>query len=139
MGEAGHLPLYDLDKALASRNLPAAWFAAAEQGAVFLDQFLLITLLLAEDNSARFEPAARKFLLRFIREIKPRVDQIKTVAYALETVGDLDTFAPDRERANAAMIDLARQLRERRGPGNKKAPPGDDPEGASVPSCKWEI
>ncbi len=116
MGEAGHKPLYDLDKCLESGNLAGAWYAAVGAAVIYLDQFLLITLLLAEDESATYEAAARKFLVRFMREVKPPLEQVKVVADALCVVGDAGAFPPERGAAKSAMTDLARQLRERRRP-----------------------
>lgn len=115
MGEAGHRPLFDLDQALEKSDLPKAWYAAVQLGVIHLDQFLLITLLLGEEDSPRFEAAARKFLVRFIRGVKPSIEQIKTVADALWVAGDPEAFPPERGTARKGMTDLARQLRERRG------------------------
>jgi hypothetical protein len=112
MGEAGHKPLFDLDTAIARRDLPKAWYAAAGAGVVYLDQFLLITLLLGEEDSGSFDAAARKFLIRFMKEIKPSIEQVKTVSEALWVVGDSDAFPPTRNQAQSAMADLARQIRE---------------------------
>jgi hypothetical protein len=112
MGQAGNKPLFDLDVALARKNLANAWYAAVGAGVVYLDQFLLITLLLGEEDSDNFDAAARKFLIRFMKELKPPIEQVKTVAEALWVVGDSDAFPPTRNQAQSAMADLARQIRE---------------------------
>jgi len=114
MGNAGNGPPFDLDKALERGNLSSAWFAATEAGATHLDQFLLITILMGEEGSPRYEAAARKFLARFLREVKPTLEQVKTVSEALYVIGDEEAFSPDRGNAAKGMTDLARQLRERR-------------------------
>lgn len=114
MGEAGHKPLFDLDYALEKGDLSKAWYAATEAGVIHLDQFLRITLLLAEEDSPRFEAAARKFLVRFLREVKPPIETTRTVVDALWMAGDTEAFAPERGSARRGMVDLARQLRERR-------------------------
>ncbi len=118
MGEAGHKPLFDLDAALERGNLSSAWYAAVEAGVIYLDQLLLITILLGEEGSPRFEAAARKFMIRFMREVepKPKLEQVKTVSEALYVIGDEDSFSPDRGQAGKWMADLARQLKERRRP-----------------------
>lgn len=124
MGEAGNAPFYDLDKCLERRNLPGAWFAATQQGVTHLDQFLLITILLGEEGSkAKYEAAARKFMVRFIREIKPTIEQMKIVSEALYVIGDEDSFPPERGQAGKAMTDLAGQIRERLRPKRRNGPP----------------
>lgn len=93
--------------------MAGAWYAAVEARQVFLDQALRLTLLLGREQSEDYEAAARRFLVRFLKEVKPTLEQAKKVADALNEIGKPDSFTADME-ALPAMADLARQLRERR-------------------------
>lgn len=115
MGNAGNAPFYDLDQCLDEGNLSGAWFAAVESRYVYLDQALKLTMLMGLDEvpSKNYEPAVRRFLIRFIREIRPTPEQIRKVANALEELPRKEAFF-DSEDARPALESLARQLRERR-------------------------
>jgi len=113
MGLAGHPPFVDLDKALERGYLPSAWMAAHERSYVTLDQALLLTMLMARDEVPRYPPVARRFLIRFIREAKPTLEQVKRVADGLDVLGTPEAGVQAIE-ARKALADLARQLRERR-------------------------
>jgi hypothetical protein len=114
MGEAGHKPLFDLDRALETGNLSAAWFAAVGAGYVTLEQALRLTILMGIEESPRFEKAARRFLVRFIREVGPTLDQIQKVADALEELHSVnERVYVNEEGPEWALKDLARQLKER--------------------------
>ncbi len=74
-------------------------------------------MLLGKEGHKRFEPAARRFLERFIREDAPTVEQVKKVADALNSInGYLELIAW------GALMDLAEQLERRRRAPTKKAP-----------------
>ena len=114
MGEAGHKPLYDLDHALERGNLRNAWFAARQAGYVTLEQALKLTVLMGIDESAGYDRAARKFLVRFIREVEPTLEQIRKVTHALEELHSVNETVYIRgEGPEWARKDLVRQLEER--------------------------
>ena len=113
MGNAGHAPHIDLDTALGKADLPSAWFAAVESRYLYLDQALSLTLLLGREMAPSYNAAARKFLIRFIREVNPTLEQVKKVADALRAIGDPEDAFGEID-ALPAMADLARQMRERR-------------------------
>jgi hypothetical protein len=133
MGEAGTKPLFDLDYALEKGNLSSAWFAATEAGYVKLEQALKLTMLMGINESPGYDRAARKFLVRFIREVEPTMEQVRKVAHALEELHWVNEIVYTRgEGPEWALKDLARQIEERGRPAalERKKPPGSGGRGA---------
>jgi hypothetical protein len=63
-------------------------------------------MLMAVEESPGFESAARRWLVRFIREERPMVNEVKRVADALTECGE-DYLLPRGEGPRAALRALA--------------------------------
>jgi hypothetical protein len=110
-------PVARFDDAFEHLRLPEAWDAAQEIELVSLPRALKLTMLLGKEGHRRFQPAARRFLERFIREDAPRVDQLVQVIQALDAInGHLQMPAWD------GLLDLADQLEQRRRTPTKEVP-----------------
>lgn len=96
------------DQAIANGKLSSAWFHAVELPHLSLDRALRLTMLMGVEESRGFEKAGRRFLIRFIRECEPSLEQVKRVADALNEVSE-DNF--DRPHALRCLDDLAEQFR----------------------------
>lgn len=96
------------DAAIAKRNLSAAWLHASEMGHVPLDRALRLTILMGELQDPGYERTARRFLVRFILEISPTLEQTRRIADALDQLryGAMDIPGA----ADTALKDLAGQL-----------------------------
>jgi len=79
-------PAIRFDGAIEEERLPEAWDAANELPMLGLGRALRLTMLVAKDHHRRFEPTARRFLERFIREEKPSIEQVKKVADGLNEI-----------------------------------------------------
>ncbi len=101
------------NQAIERKDADAAWQLAKEFPRLSLDQALSLTILLGIRSDARFVPAARRFLERFIAEAKPELAQIKRVADALDSMRLTGGLPALQEGAERALEDLARQLRGR--------------------------
>jgi hypothetical protein len=101
------------DRAIDESNLPMAWNAAGGLDEVDLHRALALTTLLARRGDRRYLGCARRFLCRFIDEVRPTLGQIGKVADALDQVGHLQDLPAMREAADRALADLGRQLRYR--------------------------
>lgn len=100
-----------LDGALKRRDAELAWRTAGNiSPQLELDRALLLVILLGEREAPAFQRSARRWLVRFIDEQRPTVDQVKRVADALN---ELLTFIA-REDAREALENLAEQIRRRR-------------------------
>lgn len=72
MTSQGH-PYATFRRALASRNVPAAWAAAAGLSHVSLEDALALCLLVAERDRARFDRAIARWITRYLEE-EPHVE-----------------------------------------------------------------
>lgn len=73
-----------IDKAIERRDLDLAWCTAGNLSSQLeLDRALRLLVLAGEKEAPSFQPAARRWLVRFITEQRPTVDQIKRTADAL--------------------------------------------------------
>jgi hypothetical protein len=75
--------LGNFDRAIAEKRLDAAWANAIRVPHLSLDRALRLTILMAEEESPGFEPAARRFLARFMKEHKPSLGLVCMVVEAL--------------------------------------------------------
>ena len=99
----------NFDNAIKEKNLPLAWSSATSMDPVSLDRALDLTLLLGREGDGRYRKSAARFLARFISEATPALGQVKKVADALDTVGQVPDLPGMREGAERALEDLARQ------------------------------
>lgn len=106
----------DLDQALEQGDLSHAWMGASERGYVHLDQALLLTILLANEEGPKFKAAGRRFVIRFIREAQPSFELLIEVLQALR---DLSGYAvyPRGEGPECELKYLARAIRQARKEG----------------------
>lgn len=105
------LPLR-FNQAIKNKNVDAGWCLAQRfPNGLPLDQALELTILLGELGDRRLDPAARRFLVRFIEELKPTLDQVKRVADALHNLVMTTDLPALQEEAVRALEDLAGQLR----------------------------
>lgn len=95
-----------LDKAIERRDADLALRTAHNLRPLDLCRALRLTVLLGEREAPRFQAAARRWLVRFIEERRPTVEQIKRAADALN---ELLTFIA-RDDARAALLNLADQI-----------------------------
>lgn len=95
------------DQAIGEGNLDLAWRTAAAMEDVRLDRALRLVVLACQRQTPDADRAARKFIVRFIREVEPTIEQIKKVADALDCVRTGNFLAPD---AKLGMERLARQI-----------------------------
>jgi hypothetical protein len=112
MGEAGNGQTYvDLDQALKEEDLAYAWQGAHERAYIHLHQALRLTILLAQSEAPRYEAAASKFLIRYIRETKPSLKLLVEVAKALEELPDLMVH-PAGQGPEYELKELARAIEQ---------------------------
>jgi hypothetical protein len=122
MGEAGNRQVYvDLDQALDEEDLSYAWQGAHERAYIHLHQALRLTILMARLEAPKYEAAARKFLIRYIRETKPSFGLLIEVAKALEELPDLTVY-PTGEGPEYELKELARAMEKAQ--KDRKDPPG---------------
>jgi hypothetical protein len=111
----------DLDQALEEEDLPHAWMGAHERAYIHLHQALRLTILLAQSEVPKYEAAARKFLIRYMRETKPSLKLLVEVAKALEELPDLMVH-PSGQGPEYELKELAKAIekaqRERKIPRN---------------------
>lgn len=119
MGEAGNGYFIDLDAALEGEKLPQAWQGAWERGYVNLHQALRLTILMGREDSANFNAAANKFLIRFLREVKPSLELTGEVIAALKALPDFAVY-PRGEGPECELKELADAIE--RAYGEQKLP-----------------
>jgi hypothetical protein len=113
VGNAGQTPIFNLDKALERGNLRTAWIAALEASYIPIDRALLLTILMGRDRAPGYERAARRFLVRFLQEVEPGLEQVKRAADALAVLGEPEESLAQIE-ARKALGELAKHLKELR-------------------------
>lgn len=101
------------DTAIKEGKLDLAWRSAASMKAVSLDRALALTLLLGSSADERYEGSARRFLIRFIDEVGPTLQQVMKVADALDCYRTRRGPPALRDGAEEALEDLQRQIRTR--------------------------
>lgn len=74
------------ERAMRVQDAEAALFCAGQVPWLSLDRELRLTLLLSDQVHPLCEPSARRFLIRFIQEPKPRLFYCKRLADALAHV-----------------------------------------------------
>lgn len=116
MGEAGNAYSINLDKALEREMLPQAWQGAWERGYVHLDQALLLTILLANEEGPKFKAAGRRFVIRFIREAQPSFELLIEVLQALRDLPGYGVY-PRGEGPEWELRYLAQAIRRAREEG----------------------
>lgn len=102
------------DTAIKERKLDLAWRSAASMKVVSLDRALALVLLLGAEADDRYEGSARRFLIRFIGEAAPTLQQVMKVADALDCYRTRRGPPALHDGAEDALEDLERQLRARR-------------------------
>jgi hypothetical protein len=103
-------PATRFDLAIERFKLPEVWDAAHELPCLTLARALRLTMLLGKERNTRFEPAARRFLERFLREEQPSVEAILKTVDGLNALGDPLTGLD----AWAGLLDLSEQIERRR-------------------------
>jgi hypothetical protein len=99
--------------ALRTKSFRLAMDLARSMPRVSLSDALALTMLAAEQAPERFPALARRFLVRFIAEAEPTLEQVKKVADALDSLGLTGDLPALREGAERALEDLGRQLRRK--------------------------
>jgi hypothetical protein len=102
------------DTAIKERKLDLAWRSAVSMEAVSLERALALVLLLGAEADDRNEGSARRFLIRFLDEIGPTLQQVMKVADALDCFRTRRGPPALRDGAQEALEDLQQQLRDRR-------------------------
>jgi hypothetical protein len=102
-------PYLRLEDALKARDVSEAWKWAGRIPRLDLERALQLVLLLAREESPMFQRAARRWLVRFIREQEPTVEQVMKAADALN---ETRTFI-ERDDAERALLNLGDQIRRR--------------------------
>jgi hypothetical protein len=95
------------EQAINKQRFDMAWAHATDMAHVSLAQALRLTVLAGELEDPKFPRLARRFLVRFIREQAPTLDQVKRVADALDCIAD-DLPVPGGPRP--ALHALVKQL-----------------------------
>lgn len=75
------------DAAIDRGDLQAAWTWAAEVPLLSLDRALRLTMLMAQQEMPAYERAARRWLVRLIREFEPSLGLLREIVSALEEIG----------------------------------------------------
>jgi hypothetical protein len=75
-------------RAVANGNLRGAEMAARELGRLSLDDALSLCVLLAEQDAARFERAALRWLARLLGERRPTLEQVGGAVMAFMRLRD---------------------------------------------------
>ena len=104
-----------VDRAIQQQEVDYAIGWAKELKAIGLDQALALTLLLAREEDPRYPRAALRFLVRFIREVEPKLLNLKKVVDAFDCIERVRYYPEMTDEANQALVNLERQLRARRG------------------------
>lgn len=99
----------DFSRAVREEDIPAAIDAIRRLERVRLHQALALTLLLARQDDSRIEGYARRFLCRYIEEIRPSLGHVAAVAERLDR---LLWFSPLRD---LEALDYLREQLEARG------------------------
>jgi hypothetical protein len=95
------------DEAIRAGELSDAWKHASRMAHVSLDRALRLTVLMGAEDDPKAERSARRFLVRFIREQRPPLNQISQLVDALESSAR-DGFLGEDSRQ--ALSDLADRL-----------------------------
>jgi hypothetical protein len=102
-----------LDEQVERGDLQAAILSACHIPVVDLERAAKLMILAAEQEMPIYPAMARRWLVRFIREEEPSLKAVIKVADALN---EMQTFI-ERHEAKAALLNLGRQIRERRAKG----------------------
>lgn len=98
------------ERALREKDTQEAWGQARGLPQLSLGQALRLTILLGRDGHPAFVRAARRFLVRFLGEQSPALDQVKCVADALACLRLTQNLPAIREEAERSLESLARQI-----------------------------
>jgi hypothetical protein len=112
-------------RAIERGNLLAALDAIRHMGVVTLQEALQMTALVALRDRDRLEPWARRWLVRFLEERQPSLDESALAAASLAALG-----GPGHHVAVAALTDMAEQAS--RPPDGDSVSPGRVGVSASV-------
>ena len=97
--------------AIRTKSFRVAMDLARSMPRLSLSDALALTVLGAAQEPERFPALARRFLVRFIEEAEPSLEQVKKVADALDSLCLTSDLPVLRQGAEEALEDLGRQLR----------------------------